>query len=237
MKVITEMKVSSTRVDRQSRRYLLNAYLAVGLGGSCLASPAAGGVVSIDVTGLAGANAGLANGGTLTLDPWPIQGGALQITNGWYGFYGFVGREYLSIGVDSLFSANPTKLALGQSVQNTPQFWSANDVSSLFKLGSYTASPFGPGSYIGFKVSTDGGSTFNYGWIEVTWNGSDTFEILSAAYESTPGVDILAGPAPVPEPASSAVVALLMGGAALRNWRKSRNKQDAQEPSSESLAS
>jgi len=49
-------------------------------------------------------------------------------------------------------------------------------------------------------------------------------------------VDILAGPAPVPEPASSAVVALLMGGAALRNWRKSRNKQDAQEPSSESLA-
>jgi hypothetical protein len=50
-------------------------------------------------------------------------------------------------------------------------------------------------------------------------------------------VDILAGPAPVPEPASSAVVALLMGGAALRKWRKSKNKQDAQEPSSESLAS
>jgi hypothetical protein len=45
------------------------------------------------------------------------------------------------------------------------------------------------------------------------------------------------GPAPVPEPASSAVVALLMGGAALRKWRKSKNKQDAQEPSSESLAS
>ncbi|MFN9508684.1 MAG: PEP-CTERM sorting domain-containing protein [Planctomycetota bacterium] len=50
-------------------------------------------------------------------------------------------------------------------------------------------------------------------------------------------MDILAGPAPVPEPASSAVVALLMGGAALRKWRKNKNKQDAQEPCSESLAS
>jgi len=231
------MKVSSTRVDRQSRQYRLNAYLAVGLGGSCLASPAAGGVVSIDVTGLAGPNAGVANGSQITLNPWPIQGGALQINNNYFNMTGFLGREYLYIGLDAVTPVNPAILSLGQSVQSTPQNWSNGATSSLFRYGNDTANPFGPGSYIGFEFSTDGGTTFNYGWIEVTWNGTDTFTILSAAYESTPGVDILAGagPAPVPEPASSAVVALLMGGAALRKWRK--NKQDAQEPSSESLAS
>jgi hypothetical protein len=47
------------------------------------------------------------------------------------------------------------------------------------------------------------------------------------------GATFAVGGAPVPEPASSAVVALLMGGAALRKWRK---KKDAKEPRCDSIA-
>ena len=68
---------------------------------------------------------------------------------------------------------------------------------------------------MGFKTAQG-----NYGWLEVTWNAkASEFEILSGAYESTPGVSILAGA--VPEPSSS-LLALVAGGAALTRRRRQR---------------
>jgi len=46
--------------------------------------------------------------------------------------------------------------------------------------------------------------------------------LVSAAYEDTGAAIQTPANAPVPEPASGAVVALLMGGTALRQWRKKR---------------
>ncbi|MFN7733673.1 MAG: hypothetical protein ACK5OB_17380, partial [Pirellula sp.] len=72
------------------------------------------------------------------------------------------------------------------------------------------APAFGPGSYMGMRIR-EAGLTY-YGWVEVTWNGVDTFEILAAAYESTPDTPIEAGSytSIVPEP-SMMVIGSLMG--------------------------
>lgn len=61
------------------------------------------------------------------------------------------------------------------------------------------------GSYLGFQSTV--GSDSYYGWMEVTWNGTEgwggVYRILSAAYESTPNLPIPAGsftsvPGPLP---------------------------------------
>lgn len=94
------------------------------------------------------------------------------------------------------------------------------------------------GGYIGFRATV--GADYYYGWMQVDWNNTagygGVFNILAAAYEDSPNTLIRAGDvggsAAVPEPASSAVAALLMGGTALRHWRKKRR-----EAASETLAS
>ena len=85
---------------------------------------------------------------------------------------------------------------------------------------SYTSSispDFGAGSYIGFKSANN-----HYGYLEVTWtSATNTFEILSGAYESTPGVGIRAGAAAIPEP-STAMLSLgaLAAGAFIRRRKQ-----------------
>ena len=62
----------------------------------------------------------------------------------------------------------------------------------------------------------------HYGYLEVTWtSATDTFQILSGAYESVAGVGITAGAAPVPEP-STAVLSLgaLAAGAFIRRRKQ-----------------
>ena len=61
-----------------------------------------------------------------------------------------------------------------------------------------------------------------YGYLEVTWeSATNTFEVLSGAYEDQVGVGILAGAAAVPEP-STAMLSLgaLAAGACIRRRKQ-----------------
>ncbi|MFM7977499.1 MAG: PEP-CTERM sorting domain-containing protein, partial [Pirellula sp.] len=79
------------------------------------------------------------------------------------------------------------------------------------------APAFGPNSYLGFKDSLG-----RFGYIEVTWDGVDKFQLISAAYESDPGVAIQTpgGGGAVPEPTSMAIFGLCALGLAYRARRK-----------------
>jgi hypothetical protein len=49
------------------------------------------------------------------------------------------------------------------------------------------------GTLMGFRFTSDFGTTWNYGWLKVTWTAATTmFEILRGAYESTAGVGVMA---------------------------------------------
>jgi hypothetical protein len=88
------------------------------------------------------------------------------------------------------------------------------------------APDWGPGSYIGFRARpTDTSTDWTYGYFEVTWtNATNTFEVLSGAYESTVNTAI-AVQAVVPEPSAIALAgvgALALGAGAIRKARKAR---------------
>jgi hypothetical protein len=61
--------------------------------------------------------------------------------------------------------------------------------------------------FIGFRDTAG-----SYGWLQQTWNGSDTFQITAGAYNDVPGADIFAGQTSastvVPEPSALALLAL-----------------------------
>ena len=70
---------------------------------------------------------------------------------------------------------------------------------------------FDAGSFMGFRVD-DGNGEYNYGYLEVTWTAAtNTFEILSGAYEDQPGVAISAGAIPEPSTAVLSLGALAAG--------------------------
>jgi hypothetical protein len=240
------MKLNQKKAQKSGSRYRLEAYLAAGLGSCGLASSAQAAVVTLDLT-KAGSNqvdiTGV-NGGTIGFNIvneffLPGNANALFVSNGTLSVYGLFGANGLEFGSGGS-NVSPQAFMPGAIIGgSTSTVWTLYPTVSSFKSDSEESAAFGPSTYMAMRSTT--GTDFYYGWIEVTWDpNTDQFQLISAAYEDTPNTAIKAGDtgaAPVPEPASSAVVALLMGGAALRNWRKSRNKQDAQEPSSESLAS
>jgi hypothetical protein len=82
------------------------------------------------------------------------------------------------------------------------------------------APDFGPGSYIGFRSANN-----HYGYLEVTWtSATNTFEVLSGAYESQPGVGIRAGAAAIPEPSSAALsLGALAAGVFVRRRKQAAN--------------
>ncbi len=225
----------------RSRRDRLKTYLATGLGACGVATSAEAGVVSININSpnISGPNAGVASGSRTVINHWPIAGLLnLGIYNGYDGLIGlgpFVG--YLQFAINGPF-ASPKNFTTGSQIGSSEN-WSQSASRTTFKNGSDVSPSFGSNSFMGLRFSTNFGVDWYYGWVKVTWNGTDTFEILAAAYEDTPNTPILAGNTggggAVPEPASGAVVALLMGGTALRQWRKKRRENDA--ANSDSLAS
>jgi hypothetical protein len=78
---------------------------------------------------------------------------------------------------------------------------------------------------MGFRFGS--GGNLNYGWLEVTWDstGSGQWQILSGAYESTINTAIVIPSANVPAPSPASLLALILGGAALRRWRRGRRQQ------------
>jgi hypothetical protein len=101
--------------------------------------------------------------------------------------------------------------------------WTGNATGTTFKYGSDTSPDFGDGSFMGFRFGVIGSGNFTYGYLEVTWNSStNTFQILSGAYESTANQAILAGAtAAVPVPAASLLALMALGG---NSFRRSRTR-------------
>jgi hypothetical protein len=207
---------SSKSIANPSAR--LGAYLAAGIGASTVATPTAdAAIVNIDIgpTGfnIGGVNGGVAYGSFASVNNFPFYGaGNFVLANAYVGFFGFGGSglEFANYGG----FATPINFALNTAIDGSAAF-SISNYLSRFRAGPYGSADFGPGSYMGFRTATN-----NYGWLEVTWDSkSSQFEILSGAYESTPGTAILAGA--VPEPSSS-LLALVAGGAAFARRRRQR---------------
>jgi len=220
------MSATSTRASHAAR---LAGYLAVGIAGSALSSgDAEAAVVSIDVgaTGfnLLGTNAGLSAPGIRGVGNFPITGPAFVIKNVWggttTGLYGtFSGSnvlQFAQIGIP--FSrADPKNFSASASIDSSSSFDFDSTYFRTYNGGWQTSADFGAGSYMGFRFSTNGGTDWNYGYLEITWNSTTrNFQIFSAAYESTANTGILAGGA-APVPGAGGLMALMaLGGGAFR---------------------
>ncbi|MFM8719279.1 MAG: hypothetical protein ACKOFH_07070, partial [Chthoniobacterales bacterium] len=154
--------------------------------------------------------------GGSTLDLWNNPSGNIGLSAG-TNFYFFI---------SDTTPASPKNFASNALINWGPSFADDPYFTSFYNAAG-TSPDFGPNSYLGFAVQDSATSFYHFGWLEATWNGtSKQFQILSGAYESDPGVGILAGAGPsaaVPEPGTWAAAALLASGAAFMRWRK-RNK-------------
>ncbi len=245
------MKISRKSNGGAARRARLAAYMATGFGAIGLGTSSQAAVVSIDLTGYTGDNMGIAPGpGSYPTGRGAINnfGGSGTVLNAFNNVYGsFTGIAVQSMGaggtsVGTLTTGNtgfdtPINVGAGVAIGPSSGNFAEGYLTALFKNNVRSALDFGPNSFLGFRTIAG-----QYGYIEVLWTAStSTFKLVSAAYESTPGVAIQTpgggggGGGAVPEPASGAVVALLMGGTALRQWRKKRRDQET--ACDESLAS
>jgi len=222
-------KTSRSRKFTTKQSARLGAYFAAGVGASMAAtSTSEAAIVNINIGpsgfNIGGPNAGVSAGSYSRVSNFPSAGsGSLLLFNAYsggryWGLYGSYGLLFAGPG-----SEQATIFALNGLIDSGSLFSPASAFFRADGNGTPTVPALGPGSYLGFR--TDGG---NYGWLEVLWNGTDEWEILSGAYEDQAGVAILAGasagPAAVPEPGTWAAAALLAGGAAFARWRKRRNE-------------
>jgi hypothetical protein len=243
------MRVARKSERSSARRARLAAYMATGVGAIGLGTSSQAAVVSIDLTGKTGDNMGIAPGpGSYPTGRGVINnfgtGSRLNAFNNVYGKYTGIAVQSMGAGgtpVGTLTTSGngafdtPINVGAGVAIGPSSGFFAEGYISALFKNHLRSAPDFGPNSFLGFRTAAG-----QYGYIEVLWTAStSTFKLVSAAYESTPGVAIQTpgggGGGAVPEPASGAVVALLMGGTALRQWRKKRRDQET--ACDESLAS
>jgi hypothetical protein len=201
----------------------LGAYLAAGIGAAAATAPTSDAAIVVIDIGPSGFNIGGINGGGFLYTSRPVNNfpfigaGNVQLRNAYYGVTGLGGSGALEFAINGGY-ASPRNFALNTAIDSSATF--SNFYAYIaFYLGGFNSPNFGPGSYMGFRTATN-----NYGWLEVTWDGTD-FEILSGAYEDVAGVAILAGDtgtAAVPEPSTWAMSALLAGGVAFTVWRKRR---------------
>ena len=126
--------------------------------------------------------------------------------------------------------ASPKNFAGGSLIISNSSTFSQSPAQTFFKNGSSSSANFGANSYLGFQFTRDNLATFNYGYIEATWNSaSNQFQFLSAAYENTANVGITAGAA-VPEPGTLILggIAAVSGGAGAW-WRRRKNRKSTAE--------
>jgi hypothetical protein len=226
----------TSRVFSKTSPSRLGTYLATAIGSCGLATSADGAIVNIDLTNvqgknITGINGGLAPGSSHFIADWLGAGtGKLDVYNG-SNNYGLDGDNGLVFAV--LGTARPRNFASNATIDSSAT-WSQIASQTAFRTPTGYSANFDAGSFMGFRFGTTG--NFNYGWIEATWKSStNTFQLLSAAYESTPETAILAGAAaPVPEPSTGALAALVLGGAALGVARR-RRKQEAAATSEQAV--
>ncbi len=208
-----------------ARRARLEAYLAAGVGAIGVATSAEAGVISIDLTGKTGDNMGVAPGSSQNFyDVLPNNQRLIGFNGGGYGTLTGISIQNgggIAANIGNAFG-QPVKFGPGATIDSSSIFYTST-LPTAFKSNFRTAPDFGPNSFLGFQTAAG-----QYGYFEVLWTAStNTFKLVSAAYESDPGVAIQTpgGSGAVPEPASGAIAALLMGGTALRQWRKKRRDE------------
>jgi hypothetical protein len=186
---------------------------------------------------------------------FPVTNGAINVANFDYpgsyvtlGFYkgsgpaGGPGANYVTQFATGGTAATPfrfTEAGISSVGPTLPSgtVWSDNRDSAPFRSQAYYGAPlvsapdWGAGSYIGFRTRPTGSQDpqdWTYGYFEVTWtNATNTFEVLSGAYESTLNTPIAVA---VPEPTGLALAgigALALGAGAIRRSRKARKARKA----------
>ena len=215
--------------SRRLQSYLSGLATTTGLVASSGAA-----IVTIDITDIGGPNAGITDGGaSITYGMVPGSPDlAFYAFNGYLGLYGFAAfNKSTVVGGSAGFEAaanlyaHPKNFGFGESIGTSMNITAGEDgvFAAVFKVASpnlpysYSSPAFGPGSYLGF---TDGQN--HYGWLEVTWApDTNTFEVLSGAYESEAGVSIGAGLTAIPDPGNLLALSGLVGSAMfLRNRRR-----------------
>jgi hypothetical protein len=195
----------------------LTSYLTTAVTVGTLASTSHATVLSLDLSSISGPNAGVVIGTYSYVDFSTIDAGLtgpLGFVNDYIGLWGF-GITSIPIAVNGGY-ATPRNFSPASWIDASASF-SADPLEIAFRVvnANPVVSPdFGPASYIGF-LSDNG----HYGYLEVTWEATtNTFQILSGAYEDQPGVGIMT---PVPEP-SSAMLSLgaLAAGACIRRRKQ-----------------
>jgi hypothetical protein len=183
-------------------------------------------VITINVSAYSGPNGGVPAGG---VDYFYFNGGDNQLTifnNYSLGLSGFSINLAANSGIAA--SGNlPLKFGAGQSIGSSSSY-SRDLFVTTFKNFSRVSPDFGPNSFLGFKDSAG-----RYGYFEVTWTAAtQSFRLLSGAYESTAGVAIRTpgGVTPVPEPSSVLFASVSVVGAAVKRYRRKRAKADFQSP-------
>ena len=129
-------------------------------------------------------------------------------------------------------SNTPTQFDFGNTIGGSasafaPGYAGNNPIFYYKRYGyNYVARNFD--GYLGFLSSGFDRDGINgvYGWIKATWDGTN-FQLYSAAYESTPGLPILAGAVPAPsgvpeiDPSGLAsTLSLVMGSVAMLEQRR-----------------
>lgn len=202
--------------------------IAVAMVSLLCGSHASAGVVPIDLTGYTGQNGGVSAGFFATLSNFPSGAtGLLEIHNGvdynpFGSTYGISLRNSPNggIAVGAGF-CSPIRFGAGATINAAAGGGVYKDTifDSMFgTLFGNTSPAFGPNSFLGFKDSLG-----RFGYIEVTWDGADKFQLISAAYESEAGVAIQTPTgAAVPEPTSIAIFGLGALGMAYRARYKSK---------------
>jgi hypothetical protein len=220
----------------------LTRYFSISVGACALGSQESfADIVNINVgsgTGgfnINGVNGGIASGTFTRIDNFPTfeNTNNLFLYNNYRGTTGlggfsFATRQYLQLAVNNTSNAAQIKNFASSTSISSSSLFNSNYINTAFKSGSSTAANFTTNNYVGFRFGS--GSTFNYGWLQTTWDGTN-FQINSGAYESTVNTAILAGAAaPVPEPGTLTLGSLALlagGGAAVRRYRKQRQSQSA----------
>ena len=230
------------------KHHRLGSYLAASVILGTFASSAQAAIVNLDVSSLAGPNAGLPEG-TLstvllqTLSPGAPNGTFIVANTYDPGdqerFVGIVGvassTEFAASG-PVLPTNFPSGALIGATAFPIP-FGSSSPLLSLFRvdyqefgsLNILESPDFGTGSHMGFRVaeldlSNNPTGNFYYGWLEVTWEASTrTFEILSGAVNTTLNQGITAGGggvSAIPEPSGAlGTLGVLAAGMMIRRRR------------------